>query len=489
MARVDKLAGKVLATPAELRQLAEQFDYYIQRGLPDFEDLRQDLADVQQGLDKHSAAIGELWGVADKQRPQLSLASLADLLAGEERRQAVIEGLEALASGLESDWAEIESDIAAMRRKARRLAARPVATRASLSLLRPDWEGSGKAEREAADREAELEKDRERWDPDFLRARLIERTKGKDPGDSPRYFDNLEIVDWTHYPLNGATELTLIFDGQVQRLVIPADRMVVKGPPGGFRNLLTLHATEHEAMATVNKFKTRFKGTHVYAFYVHPSGMILPTSYSAASSPKFHKADFSRISEANSEQRNEVREALLPLANVTNPIPGTTVDEHGQVSASGNPLDWTGLLKLRRLKKIKAAGPITTRYHSGGGVPYAVTGPHGNLSKISVYVLRRADGTALYVGKGNTLARLREHVTDSTKTGWFGEIATIEVRATKLENWQALALEESLIGELNTLGTLYNKDLHPFGMRGDADANLPKAQRPMYFHLEWGHGR
>jgi len=105
-----------------------------------------------------------------------------------------------------------------------------------------------------------------------------------------------------------------------------------------------------------------------------------------------------------------------------------------------------------------------------------------------VYVLKDADGAVLYVGKGATLDRLREHIKDPTKTQWFGEIAQVEVPATGLDNTQALALEESLIGQLKPL---HNVDRTPFQsvFRGamEVGPNLPKAQKSLSFWLEWGH--
>lgn len=144
--------------------------------------------------------------------------------------------------------------------------------------------------------------------------------------------------------------------------------------------------------------------------------------------------------------------------------------------------------RLERLRKIREAARGRTRRHTGYNVAYTVTGPHNKLKGTSVYVLKDADGTVLYVGKGEALNRLREHIKDPRKTQWFGEIEKVDVRATGLNNTQALALEEDLIGQLKPL---YNVDLNPFQkeFRGTLELapNLPRAQRTLKFHLEWGH--
>lgn len=144
--------------------------------------------------------------------------------------------------------------------------------------------------------------------------------------------------------------------------------------------------------------------------------------------------------------------------------------------------------RLERLRKIREAARGRTRRHTGYNVAYTVIGPHNKLKGTSVYVLKDADGTVLYVGKGEALNRLREHIKDPRKTQWFGEIEKVDVRATGLNNTQALALEEDLIGQLKPL---YNVDLNPFQkeFRGTLELapNLPRAQRTLKFHLEWGH--
>jgi len=130
-----------------------------------------------------------------------------------------------------------------------------------------------------------------------------------------------------------------------------------------------------------------------------------------------------------------------------------------------------------------------TRQFSGDKVPYQVTGLEKDLKAVkgtSVYVLKDAQGTVLYVGEGNVFDRLRAHISDPEKTPWFGEISRVEVHATELLKKESLALEEDLIAQLNPL---YNKQATPFEdafpgqLRG---ADLPRAQRVMRFDVNMG---
>lgn len=159
---------------------------------------------------------------------------------------------------------------------------------------------------------------------------------------------------------------------------------------------------------------------------------------------------------------------------------------------SGPPGGPGAVLKLpsqmERLRKIREAAKSRTLRHSGAGVRYTVVGPHNKLKGTSVYVLKDVDGNVLYVGKGEALDRLRSHIADPNKTQWFGEIGKVEVRATGLNNTQALALEEELIGQLRPL---HNVDRNPFQkeFRGSLELapNLPAAQKTLHFMIEWGH--
>jgi hypothetical protein len=179
------------------------------------------------------------------------------------------------------------------------------------------------------------------------------------------------------------------------------------------------------------------------------------------------------------ERRRAYQEGILAAGQVAEAY-------YNPFSGGGGIPDF-GAFKLWRLRRLRQVAQSRTRRHSGVGVGYRVIGPHGRLQGTSVYVLRDSSGTVLYVGKGETMNRLRAHISDPKKTEWFGSIAGVEVRATGLNNTQALALEESLIGQMRPL---YNKDLTPFqkefGTTLSVGANLPRTQQSLWFHVILG---
>ncbi len=250
-----------------------------------------------------------------------------------------------------------------------------------------------------------------------------------------------------------------------------------------------IYANKEAAQKAAADWDKHFgKDTTVYAYYWHKeTGVILPTSFNRVSTPEFHKL-WPALAKHYAERKQEIREALHPVANAINPIPGTEVDAQGNLQVSSDPMAWLALLKLKRLKQIKKSGPINVKNHSGHDVKYTVTGPHSKLKGTSVYVLKDADGGVLYIGKGDTIDRLRKHITDPNKTQWFGEISKVEVKGTGLTNTQALALEESLIGQLKPQ---HNVDRTPFktvfGNTMAVGPNLPPTQKTLHFHVKIGH--
>lgn len=305
-----------------------------------------------------------------------------------------------------------------------------------------------------------------------------------DPKASPRYIDTL-FQSVSYQWLNGASIFKWQENGKEKTVGVPL-KDLVQDDSLTFVALWKVHESKAEALKTVELYTKAAPGFAYYSFYVGPENVIMPTAFSIDSTPQFH-ALWPGLKQQIAQDAADIRKGLQSLANVINVIPGTQVDEYGNLGFSGNPLDWVPLLKLRRLSKIKDAGPINIKRHSGYGVPYTVKGPHGKLKGTSVYVLKDADGTILYVGKGEALNRLREHIKDPKKTQWFGEIAEIEIKATGLNNTQALALEQDLIAQMKPL---HNVDKTPFRSEfGDTMAvgpNLPKPQKPFTFWIEWG---
>ena len=303
-----------------------------------------------------------------------------------------------------------------------------------------------------------------------------------DPRSSSRYIDKL-FENVTMSGFNGASTFEWIEGGKKRNAVVPlAD--LEQDDTKSFHPMLDIYNSKAEAMKAVKPYLT--SGFKVYTFYRTPDNVIMPTTFSIHSTPNFHKL-WPGLSQELEEDKADVRQGLATLANIVNPIPATKVDERGDLSVSGDPLDWLALLKLRRIKQMRKTGPRTRKLHSGYGVPYTVLGPHNKLSGTSVYVLNDAGGTVLYVGKGETLNRLREHIKDPKKTQWFGEISQVEVRATGLNNTQALALEQDLIGQLKPA---HNGEKFPFnkefGTAMEVGPNLPPAQKALQFWVEWG---
>jgi hypothetical protein len=301
-----------------------------------------------------------------------------------------------------------------------------------------------------------------------------------DPRSSPRYIDKI----FESVAFKGPFIFAWQEGGKEQHVGVPLVDLE-ENDTLDFSPFMEVHNSKEEALWNVRSYPTnKFK---IYTFYRTEHNVIMPTTFCIQSTPEFHRL-LPGLKKDMVRSRATIRRALVPFANMVNPIPGTTVDEYGNMGLSGNPADWLALFSRLRRARIEEAGPRTRRFHSGYNVAYRVLGPHENLSGTSVYVLKDADGTVLYVGKGDAIARLREHIKDPKKTQWFGEIDRLEVWATGLNNTQALALEESLIAQLEPL---HNVDQKPFQKEfGDALAvgpNLPRAQRIMTFSLEWGH--
>lgn len=306
----------------------------------------------------------------------------------------------------------------------------------------------------------------------------------KNPEGDPRYIDNLfDNVVW-QFGTNGAFRFEWEQDGKRKALAV-AQTDLDQDESHVLAGLSKVHDSKAEALKTVALYKKATPSFEFYSYYRSPDGVILPTVFSLQSTPRFHST-WPGLKRNAAAKADDIREGLHPLANAINPIPGTQTDEHGHLGVSGNPLDWMGFFKLNRLEDIKNAR--RTRLHSGGGVKYKVVGPTHKLEGTCVYVLKDAQGTVLYVGKGDVLDRLRKHVKDINKTQWVGEIDMVEVHGTSLTNSQALALETDLIGQLKPL---YNVDMNPLlSMFGDAlelSRNLPKAQKILKLRIEWGH--
>ena len=308
-----------------------------------------------------------------------------------------------------------------------------------------------------------------------------------DPRSSARYIDRLfETVGYSGF--TGASVFHWTEGGKKKTVGVPlAD--LDQDDSKSFAPILDIYNSKAEATKVVQAYLA--STFTMYTFYRTADNVIMPTIFCIQSTPEFHRI-WPALKKELAQDAEDTRRALVPWANIVNPIPGTRVDDNGNFGLSDDPLDWLPFFHMghewHNLHEVKEGGPATRRLHSGYGVQYTVLGPHEKLTGTSVYVLKDAEGVVLYVGKGEALDRLREHIKDPLKTQWFGEIAQVEVRATGLNNTEALALEQDLIGQL---GPQHNRDRTPFktafGTAMEVGPNLPRAQATLRFWLEWGH--
>ncbi len=316
-------------------------------------------------------------------------------------------------------------------------------------------------------------------------AREIQRYLGRpavvDPRVSPRYIDNLfEAVSYSL--LNGTSILHWNEGGHDHRAEALLSELE-QNDSAQFIAIFDVHPRKEDALKTVAQYSALMAGARFYSFYRIYGDVIMPTCFSLHSTPEFHRL-WPSIKERMRARAIEIVDGMTIIGNTSNRIPFVRIDNSGNVVLSGDPTDLMNLMRLRRASRLRGKRVR----HSGQGVRYTVIGPHDKLKGTSVYVLKDAQGNVLYVGKGDTLARLRAHISDPKKTQWFGEIAEVEVKATGLNNTQALALEEDLIGHLKPF---HNVDRTPFrSVFGDAmevGPNLPRAQQPFKFRVEWGN--
>jgi hypothetical protein len=154
------------------------------------------------------------------------------------------------------------------------------------------------------------------------------------PALSPRYIDN--VFDSVSPPgmLTGATTFHWREGGAKKKITI-ALKDFTQNDGLVFVALLKVHKSKDEALKTVNLYAKATPGFAYYSFYFGPDGVIMPTSFSIASTPKFH-ALWPDLKRLNAEAAAEITRGLRPVANAINPFPCTEVDEKGNLTASIN---------------------------------------------------------------------------------------------------------------------------------------------------------
>jgi Domain of unknown function (DUF4157) len=324
-----------------------------------------------------------------------------------------------------------------------------------------------------------------------------------DPRKHPRYIDNIfESVSF--HLLNGAFSFHWTEGGKPKVIGIPLSSVLQNESV----TPIMLFDVKPDFAAAVDEALAWFlDGELACAFYHGPEEVIMPTIFSAESTPQFH-ALWPALRKDVGETVEDIQEGLATLGNAINPIPGTTLDVHGNVHLSSNPLDWLALLHLRKIhvathegaphppRRRLPAGKTTTRSFVSIGIPYHVTGLEADFKAargICVYVLKDADGAVLYVGKGDFFGdRLREHIGDTRNRQWeyWGpEVSQIELHGTELSEIQALAQEEDLIEQYKRAGEpLHNRDTRSYSAKfGDVPRarNLPKGVQVRRFDVSF----
>jgi len=328
----------------------------------------------------------------------------------------------------------------------------------------------------------------------------LETVNVDDPRLSPRYIDN--IFEGVRYNYRGPITFYWIENGRESKITISPDD-IVQDKTLSLDEIMDVHANKLLADEKVKEWwlATKFRSAF-YSFYRTSNGIIMPTQFSKESTPKFY-AMWPSVRQGIIARRQEIVEAVVPLANAINPIPGTKVDAHG-LTLSSDPLDYLAFLHLRKIKIKKQAtirfglgsGNVITRRLRTIGIEYHVTGLANSfeaITGISVYVLRDAEGTVLYVGEGIVFgegSRLRSHVGDiknTQKVYWGPEVSHLEVHATNLPGKnQSLALEEELIQQLNPVHNEVRKPYEEMHFGEPRSKDLPDAQPVLHFDVSFG---
>jgi hypothetical protein len=162
-----------------------------------------------------------------------------------------------------------------------------------------------------------------------------------DPKKSPKYIDNLfesvsyNIVSglfgfyWNHDRSEAHVPLNLV----------QQDDTVT------YLEIWDVQGNQNDAKALVAEYEAAGHGSKFCAFFRGRDDVIVPTVFSLYTTPKFH-AMWPALREDQKLQADDIVAFAQILASVVNPIPGTTVDEAGNLHWSANPLDWLSALPL-----------------------------------------------------------------------------------------------------------------------------------------------
>jgi hypothetical protein len=163
---------------------------------------------------------------------------------------------------------------------------------------------------------------------------LPEATMADDPQRLPRYIDNLFQSVAPPSLLTGATTFYWGEGAAKKKITIPLadleqnERLV-------FVATWRLHASKDEALKTVELYNRATPGFRHYSFYLGKDGVVMPTSFSQASTPNFHELwpDLKRLRAAEAA---DIAKGYQQLAGAINPFPCTEVDEKGNLTPALN---------------------------------------------------------------------------------------------------------------------------------------------------------
>jgi hypothetical protein len=149
-----------------------------------------------------------------------------------------------------------------------------------------------------------------------------------DPALSPRYIDMLFESVTPPSMINGAITFFWEEGGAKKKITIPL-KDLVEEQNQVFVGLWRIHRSKDEALKTVELYRKAAPGYEYFSFYIR-DGAIMPTSFSAGSTPQFHVLwpDLKRM---NAEIADDIHEGFRQLAGAINPIPCTELDEHGNL--------------------------------------------------------------------------------------------------------------------------------------------------------------
>lgn len=155
-----------------------------------------------------------------------------------------------------------------------------------------------------------------------------------DPSDSPRYIDRLFEYVTPPSLMTGSTTFRWKEGAGDKRITIALNDLD-QDDKQTFVALWKIHPTKAEALRTVELYRKATPGFAYYSFYLGPDNVILPTTFSAASAPLFHRLwpDLKRI---RAESAKEIAEGYRQFGNAINPYPCTTLDGDGDLSPAIN---------------------------------------------------------------------------------------------------------------------------------------------------------